>query len=91
MPGLLSNPAPVERPNESLMTRLSLKSALPVMRLRDARHTHLTHLLRSGEPIQNVSARAGHGSSFTTLTTYAHVIAGDDERTAARAAGLFGD
>ena len=56
------------------------KSGLPVMRLHDARHTHLTHLLRSGEPIQNVSARAGHGSSFTTLTTYAHVIAGDDER-----------
>ena len=67
------------------------KSGLPPMRLHDARHTHITHLLRSGEPIQNVSARAGHGSSFTTLTTYAHVIAGDDERTAARAAGLFGD
>lgn len=67
------------------------KSGLRPMRLHDARHTHLTHLLRSGEPIQNVSARAGHGSSFTTLTTYAHVIAGDDERTAARAAGLFGD
>lgn len=67
------------------------KSGLPPMRLHDARHTHITHLLRSGEPIQNVSARAGHGSSFTTLTTYAHVIAGDDERTAARAGGLFGD
>ena len=67
------------------------KSGLRPMRLHDARHTHLTHLLRSGEPIQNVSARAGHGSSFTTLTTYAHVIAGDDERTARRAAGLFGD
>ena len=67
------------------------KSGLPQMRLHDARHTHITHLLRSGDPIQNVSARAGHGSSFTTLTTYAHVIAGDDERTAARAAGLFGD
>ena len=67
------------------------KSGLPPMRLHDARHTHITHLLRAGEPIQNVSARAGHGSSFTTLTTYAHVIAGDDERTATRAAGLFGD
>jgi len=67
------------------------KSGLPAMRLHDVRHTHITHLLRSGEPIQNVSARAGHGSSFTTLTTYAHVIAGDDERTARRAAGLFGD
>ena len=71
--------------------RQVVKSGLPQMRLHDARHTHITHLLRSGEPIQNVSARAGHGSSFTTLTTYAHVIAGDDERTAERAAGLFGD
>ena len=78
-----SNPPPVAR-------RVAT-SGLPVMRLHDARHTHLTHLLRLGEPIRNVSARAGHGPSFTTLTTYAHVIAGDDERTAARAAGLFGD
>ena len=33
------------------------KSGLPQMRLHDARHTHITHLLRSGDPIQNVSAR----------------------------------
>ena len=43
------------------------------------------------EPIQNLSARASHGSSFTTLTTYAQAIAGDDERMATRTAGLFGD
>ena len=66
-------------------------AGLPRIRLHDIRHSHLTHLLRSGEPIQNVAARAGHGSPFTTLTTYAHVIAGDDERTALRAAGLFGE
>lgn len=61
------------------------------MRLHDAPHTHLTHLLCSGEPIQIVSARADHRSSFTTLTTYTYVIAGDDERTPARATGLVGD
>ena len=31
-------------------------SGLPAIRLHDVRHTHLTHLLRGGEPIQNVSA-----------------------------------
>lgn len=66
-------------------------AGLPRIRLHDIRHSHLTHLLRSGEPIQNVAARAGHGSAFTTLSTYAHVIAGDDKRTALRAAGLFGE
>ena len=66
-------------------------AGLPKIRLHDTRHSHLTHLLRSGEPIQNVAARAGHGSAFTTLSTYAHVVAGDDRRTAARAAGMFGD
>ncbi len=66
-------------------------SGLPPCRLHDTRHIHLTHLLRAGEPIQNVSARAGHGSPFTTLNTYAHVMSADDERTAARAGGLFGD
>ena len=66
-------------------------AGLPKIRLHDTRHSHLTHLLRSGEPIQNVAARAGHGSAFTTLSTYAHVVAGDDRRTAARAAGIFGE
>jgi integrase len=62
---------------------------LPAMRLHSVRHTHLSHLLRAGEPIQNVASRAGHGSPYMTLTTYAFVIPGDDERTAQRAAGLF--
>jgi integrase len=55
----------------------------------DDRHTHLSHLLRSGEPIMHVAARAGHGTPYQTLTTYAHVIPGDDERTARRAGEMF--
>ena len=64
-------------------------AGLPAIRLHDIRHTHLTYLLRSGEPIQNVSARAGHASPFLTLTTYAHVVPGDDTETVKRAAGMF--
>ncbi len=59
--------------------------------LHGTRHTHISHLLSAGEPIAHVSARVGHATSAMTLRTYAHVIAGDDERTARRAAGLFGD
>jgi integrase len=65
------------------------KTGLPRMRLHDIRHTHLSHLLGAGEPIVHVAARAGHGSAYQTLTTYAHLIPGDDERTAARAGQLF--
>jgi hypothetical protein len=36
-----------------------------------------------------VSARVGHATSAMTLRTYAHVIAGDDARTAERAGELF--
>lgn len=67
------------------------KTGLPRMRLHDIRHTHLSHLLRAGEPIMHVAARAGHGSAYQTLTIYAHLIAGDDERTAARAGELFNE
>ncbi len=65
------------------------RTGLPRMRLHDIRHTHLSHLLREGEPIAHVSARAGHGTPYQTLTTYAHLIPGDDERTAARAGTMF--
>lgn len=65
------------------------RTGFPRMRLHDIRHTHLSHLLREGEPIAHVSARAGHGTPYQTLTTYAHLIPGDDQRTAARAATMF--
>lgn len=57
-------------------------SGLPALRLHDVRHTHLTWLLRAGEPVHTVAARAGHGSPYLTLTAYAHVMPGDDERSA---------
>jgi integrase len=46
------------------------------------RHTHITHLLRNGVPVHVVAERAGHANPTITLTTYAHLIGGDDERAA---------
>lgn len=70
--------------------RRQVKAAgLPTIPLHSARHCHISHLLAAGEPIAHVAARAGHSTSAMTLRIYAHVIPGDDERTAARAAEMF--
>jgi integrase len=70
--------------------RRQVKAAgLPPIPLHSARHCHISHLLAAGEPIAHVAARAGHSTSAMTLRIYAHVIPGDDERTAARAAQMF--
>lgn len=66
-------------------------SGLPSLRLHDVRHTHLTWLLRAGEPVHTVAARAGHWSPYLTLTAYAHVMPGDDERTARRIGAVLDD
>lgn len=47
------------------------------------RHTHITHLLRSGVPVHVVSARAGHANPAVTLNIYAHLLPGQQEGAAA--------
>ncbi|RVD32237.1 site-specific integrase, partial [Mesorhizobium sp. M4B.F.Ca.ET.019.03.1.1] len=47
------------------------------------RHTHITHLLRSGVPVHVVSARAGHANPSVTLNIYAHLLPGQQEGAAA--------
>lgn len=47
------------------------------------RHTHITHLLRSGVPVHVVSARAGHANPAVTLNIYAHLMPGQQEGAAA--------
>ena len=42
--------------------------------LHGFRHTHITHLLKSGVPIKVVSERAGHANITITLSIYAHVL-----------------
>ena len=67
------------------------RTGLRPIPLHGTRHTHISHLLSAGEPLAHVSARVGHATSAMTLRTYAHVIAGDDARTALRAGALFAD
>lgn len=42
------------------------------------RHTHATHLLLAGVPLELVARRLGHGSSTITLDTYSHALPGYD-------------
>jgi integrase len=44
--------------------------------------------LSAGEPVHIVSRRLGHASVVVTLTVYAHVMPGDQKRTASRFAQL---
>ena len=60
---------------------------LPMIRLHDLRHTHLTILLRKGTPVKAVSKRAGHASPVVTMTVYAGWEPADD----ADAAATFAD
>jgi integrase len=49
------------------------------------RHTHITHLLKSGVPVHVVSARAGHAKASTTLDTYSHLLGDEDAGAAVKA------
>ena len=56
---------------------------LPHVTFHGLRHTHVTHLLRSGVPVHVVSARAGHANPTVTLNIYAHFLPGQQEGAAA--------
>ena len=62
--------------------------APPVIRVHDLRHTHATILLRDRENVKVVSERLGHANVTVTLTTYSHVMPGDQRQAAARFAAL---
>jgi integrase len=51
--------------------------------LHGLRHTHITHLLRSGVPVHVVSERAGHANPTVTLNIYAHLLPGQQQGAAA--------
>tara|TARA_Y100001968_G_C19318804_1_gene698112 strand:+ start:579 stop:833 length:255 start_codon:yes stop_codon:yes gene_type:complete len=50
----------------------------------DLRHTHLSLHLSNGESVTTVAQRAGHKTAHTTLTIYAHAIAGEQKAMVAR-------
>jgi integrase len=70
--------------------RLVSKAGLPSLTLHGLRHSHITSLLRARQPIQVVSARAGHSSPAVTLNLYSHVMPGDDEAAAEAAVQAIG-
>lgn len=47
---------------------------VPQITLHGLRHSHITHLLMDGEPINAVSKRAGHSTVSITLDVYGHVL-----------------
>jgi integrase len=55
---------------------------LPHVTFHGLRHTHITHLLRSGVPVHVVAARAGHANPMVTLNIYAHLLPGQQEGAA---------
>jgi len=71
--------------------RLVTTAGLPGLTLHGLRHSHITALLRAGQPVRVVSARAGHSSPAVTLGIYAHVLPGDDEAAAIAAAKALGE
>jgi len=53
-------------------------------RFHDLRHSHATHLLKSGVHPKVASERLGHASIAITLDTYSHVLPGLQEDAARR-------
>ena len=56
---------------------------IPHVMFHGLRHTHITHLLRSGVPVHVVAERAGHANPTVTLNIYAHLLPGQQEAAAA--------
>jgi integrase len=57
-------------------------AGLPKIRLHDVRHSYATAVIRAGVPLKVVSQRIGHANPTITMTTYQHVLPGDDEQAA---------
>jgi integrase len=58
------------------------RAGLPKIRLHDVRHSYATAVIRAGVPHKVVSQRIGHANPTITMTTYQHVLPGDDEQAA---------
>ncbi|MBM2711678.1 site-specific integrase [Mesorhizobium caraganae] len=71
------------RPFSKEFAREAETAGVPQVTFHGLRHTHITHLLRSGVPVHVVSARAGHANPSVTLNIYAHLLPGQQEGAAA--------
>lgn len=71
------------RPFSKEFAREAAAAGVAHVTFHGLRHTHITHLLRSGVPVHVVSARAGHANPSVTLNIYAHLMPGQQEAAAA--------
>jgi integrase len=53
------------------------------IRFHHERHAGASETIAAGVPIPTVAARLGHTSPRTTMTVYAHAVAGSDHEAAA--------
>jgi integrase len=60
------------------------KLELPDIRMYDLRHTCATLLFASGENLKVVQERLGHATPMLTLTTYTHVLPGQQAQASER-------
>lgn len=65
-------------------SRLMKADSVGKITFHGLRHTHITHLLRSGEHVKAVSERAGHANVAITLQIYGRAIPGMQRELAAR-------
>jgi integrase len=70
------NPDSVSSAISLLCRRLKLPKGVSLHTLR---HTHASHMIVGGVPIQVVSERLGHSSVRVTADVYAHAIRGQDD------------
>ena len=61
------------------------------VQLYDLRHTMASLLLYLGESLKLVASRLGHASETLVLTTYGHLLPGQDRAAADRLSGLLED
>jgi integrase len=73
------------------MRAILSRAGIDPVRFHDQRHTTATLLLAAGENPKVVMERLGHSRITTTLETYAHVLPGTQERSAARLDAILGE
>lgn len=82
-------------PNNVLRAFYPIRDAAglaPDFPLHGLRHTHLTHLILGGVPIEVVARRAGHARTSITVDAYSHLLPGASAgAVAAVEAALYGE
>lgn len=83
--GTVPSPTNLRRAFHSLCTTLHL----PLIRIHDLRHLHLSLLAMNGVPLKVAQQRAGHSSAQLTMQVYTHVL-GESANIAAEAMERIG-